>query len=105
MAKLKLTAEPTFVAKVPVPIAGTDAPSVEVSMTFRHRTKTDLDAWVKTRDNRSDLESFLEMVVGWELEEEFNSDSAKQLLENYIGTGLATFLVYMEQLVKAKAKN
>jgi hypothetical protein len=41
MAKLKLVANPTFRAKVGIPVAG--GPEVPVEFVFKHRTKTALD--------------------------------------------------------------
>lgn len=103
MAKLKLIADPTFSAKVAVPRAGLEP--VEVLFTFKHRTKTQLDEFIKTRAEKSDLESFLDMVVGWELPDEFNAENVGLILENYIGTALETYRVYIDQLLKAKVKN
>jgi hypothetical protein len=47
----------------------------------------------------------MEMVEGWDLEDEFGKESVELLLENYIGTALATYRVYVDQLVQAKLKN
>lgn len=103
MAKLKLVANPTFKANVGIPVAGGEP--VQVEFTFKHRTKTELETWIKSRADKSDVDSFLEMVVGWELEEAFGRESVELLLENYIGSALATYLVYVDQLLQAKIKN
>jgi Phage tail assembly chaperone len=104
MVKLKLVADPTFKSTVPIPVAG--AAPVEIEFEFRHRTKSALKEWVESRTNRSDLDSFLDMVTAWPgLEDEFNRANAELLLENYGGTSVATFRVYIEQLVQAKLGN
>lgn len=103
MAKLKLQAAPSFSANVGIPAAG--GAVTEVNMTFRHRTKTELDAFIKDRVGKSDADSFMEMVTGWELEDPFTRESVELLLENYIGAAQATFLEYIDQLVQAKRKN
>jgi hypothetical protein len=103
VSKLKLVASPTFTAKVGIPVAGGDP--ADVVMTFRHRTKSQLDEWVKESGSRSDILTFKDMVIGWDLEDAFNDDSITLLLENYMGAALATFQVYVDELVKAKAKN
>lgn len=103
MAKLKLIAEPTFRAKVGIPTAGGEA--IDVEMTFKHRTKTQLDEFVNSRADKPDSESFMEMVTGWELPDEFNRENVDLLLENYIGAALATYRVYIDQLVQAKLGN
>jgi Phage tail assembly chaperone len=104
MAKLKLVADPTFRAKVPIPVAGSDA-AVDVLMTFRHRKKSELEEFIKTRADKTDADTFMDMVTAWELEDEFNRANAETLLENYMGAGLATFRVYIEELAKAKLGN
>lgn len=103
MAKLSLIAHPTFTVKVLIPIAG-GAP-VDVEMTFKHRTKTALEAFIKSRQGKSDVESFLDMVTAWEMEEELNQTSVELLLQNYMGTALATYRTYVDELVQAKLKN
>ena len=103
MAKLRLVANPTFQAKVGIPIAGGE--SVDVLMTFKHRTKTDLYAFVSDASGKEDIDLFMAMVSGWELEDEFTRENAATLLENYHGAGLATFRVYIDQLMQAKLGN
>lgn len=101
--KLNLVASPTFTAPVPVPLAGGDP--VEVRMTFKHRTKTDLEAWIKARAGQTDLVTFQEMVTGWELEDVFTPENITTFLENYMGAAAVAFQVYVEQLTKHRAKN
>jgi hypothetical protein len=103
MAKLALNAAPTFRAKVSIPVAG--GPPVDVEMTFRHRTKTQLDEFVKSREGKTDTESFMEMVSAWDLEDPFSVESVSLLLENYIGAALAAYRKYLDELVQAKLGN
>ena len=103
MAKLSLVANPTFTAKVGIPVAGGDP--VEVVFTFKHRTKDELDEFIKTRADKPDTDSFLEMVVGWDLEDKFTPENAGLLLQNRIGTALATYRVYVDELIGAREKN
>lgn len=103
MGKLKLVASPTFKAKVGIPVAGGKA--VDVEFVFRHRTKTELDEFIKTRAEKSDVDSFLDMIAGWDLEDEFNADNVQLLLENYIGAAVTTYRAYIDELVANRAKN
>lgn len=103
MSKLKLDAAPTFKAPVEIPVAGGE--SVTVEMTFKHRTKDALDEFIKARPGKTDEASFTDMVEGWDLEDPFTKANVKKLLQNYIGAALATFHTYIDELVKAKAKN
>lgn len=103
MAKISLTAAPTFKAPVDIPVAGGE-PLVAV-FTFKHRTRTALDEFIAERPKKSDIDAFMEMVEGWDIDVPFNKENAEILLENYIGTSLATYRVYLEELIQAKAKN
>lgn len=103
MAKFALKANPTFTAKVGFPVSGGEA--VDVVVTFKHRTKTALDEFLKSRGDRDDVDSFMGMVVGWDLSDEFSEDNVKLLLENYIGVALATYKTYIDELVQNRTKN
>lgn len=103
MAKLSISAAPTFKAMVAIPVAGGE--SVEVEITFKHRTKLQLDEFVASCADKTDAETFMEMASGWEFAEEFSADTVKTMTQNYMGAGLATYRVYLDELVKAKAKN
>lgn len=103
MAKLKLVAEPTFKAKVGIPVIGGEP--VPVEFVFKHRTKTALTEWLKTRDGKAEVDILLDMVEGWDLEDAFNRDNALLLVENYHGAALVALQTYVEQLAQAKLGN
>lgn len=103
MARLSIVAAPTFKAKVAIPVAG--AEPVEVEFTFKHRTKAGLQEFVESRAGKSDAETLLDMVTGWEFEEELNESNAKTMLQNYIAAPVAIYQAYVNELVLAKAKN
>lgn len=103
MAKIQLKANPTFKAKVPVPVAGGDP--VDVEMEFKHRTKTQLEEFTNSREGKTDAETFLEMVVGWELDDALTTENVDLLLEHRMGAGLATYKKYIDELYKHKSGN
>lgn len=103
MGKLSLIANPTFKSKVGIPVAGEE--SVDVLVTFKHRTKTALDEFIKSRADQSDVDSFMAMVSGWDLIDEFNKENVEILLENHIGAALAVYRSYVEELLASKIKN
>lgn len=103
MARLAHIAAPTFNAKVGIPVAG--GQPIEIEFTFKHRTRTELDEFIRTRPGQSDLDTFMAMVVGWGFEDEFSRENAERLLETSIGTALATYRTYIDELIQAKAKN
>src|SRR5262245_61090138 len=104
-AKLKLKPDPFFRAPVPIPIPGSDP--VNVEMVFKHRTRTELDEWVRTREGKSDIDTFMDMVIGWDFEDEFTKENADALIESRMGTAVAAYTVYLTELVgrpKEKAR-
>jgi hypothetical protein len=103
MGKLILQPNPKFSGTVEIPCAGENPATIE--FTFIHRTKTALDEFVKTRVGVDDVTSFMAMVSGWDLAEEFNADNVEVLLQNYISAAQATFQEYVRLLVEGKAKN
>ena len=103
MAKLSLIAKPTFPAKVGIPVAGGDA--VDVTFTFKHRTKAALDEFIQSRPEKEDSESVMDLAIGWDLDDAFTVENVELLLQNYMGAALAIYRAYVDELVKAKTKN
>jgi hypothetical protein len=103
MPKLSLNAAPTFSAPVAIPIAGGDP--VSVKFTFKHRTKKQLEEFIQSRQGKPDVDSFLDMVSGWDLEDAFSNESVELLLENYIGAAAVTYRTYIDELFQVKQKN
>jgi hypothetical protein len=103
MTTFSLKAAPTFKAKVSFPVPG--GGFVPVELTFKHRTKAALNEFLKTREGKTDSESFAAMVTAWELEDEFTPANIALLLENSIGSALATYRTYIDELTKAREGN
>lgn len=103
MAKLKLNPEPTFKAKVGIPVPGSRP--AEVLFTFKHRTRDEVIAWMEGSRDDTDVDSVLDVVVGWELEDEFNRENVERLCNNYPGSGLVIVSAYLDELRGARVKN
>jgi len=103
MAKLKLQPDPTFKAKVAIPVAGADDVSVE--FTFRHRTRDELKKFIDASGERDDVDTLLELATGWELADAFSKDNVQLLVDNYIAAGRSVFDKYIDELAKGRAKN
>lgn len=117
MGKLTLKAAPTFTVPVDINVPG-QADPVPVRMTFKHRTKSELLAFEQEKRTLSDLQVFMRVVLGWELEDEvpdtdppqcvpvaFNEATAAVFLDHYAGAALSTWLTYVDELFKARRKN
>lgn len=103
MAKLSLEVSPTFPLTVTIPKAG--AEPVMLKLTGRHRTKTQLDEFIKSRADKEDAASILDMATGWDLDDAFTLENIEMMCQNYIAAPLEIYRAYIDQLVGAKAKN
>ena len=119
MAKLVLQPNPTFTAPVLIPVPG--GKPVAVSFTFRHRGRVALEehqkyidaVLVKLRDESTtrsealelDIEVVMKSATAWEMDDPFNEESLRTLLENYHGAAAAIYATYMRELLQAKAGN
>lgn len=103
MAKLKLQPDPTFKAKVAIPVAGSS--TVDVEFTFRHRARDELQTFIESSAEREDADTIMEMASAWELSDAFTRENVDLLVQNYIASGRAVFEKYVDELVKARAKN
>lgn len=103
MAKLTLKVDPTFPATVDVPKAGGEP--VQLKLVFKHRTKDELTAFTNSRADRSDVESIMDMASGWDLDDAFNAENLAAMCQAYIAAPVEIYKKYIDELVKAKAKN
>ena len=81
MAKLQLNPNPTFTAKVLIPIPGGEP--VPVEFTFKHRDKAGLDKYLddlRAMTDKDPVESnaagVMMAATGWELDDAFNLASS-----------------------------
>lgn len=107
MAKLKLNPEPTFKAKVGVPVPG-GAPE-PVEFTFQYRSKSELAKWhdeVAELPKDADEVALLRMfVAGWDLTDEFCDENLRRLCDAYPGAAAAAMDVYLRESWGARRGN
>ncbi|MCU0919678.1 MAG: phage tail assembly chaperone [Burkholderiaceae bacterium] len=101
---LKLAPEPTFTVSVVVPVPG--GADELINVTFRHMGKSALKAWIEQAKGREDIDSLMDVVVGWAgVEAEFSRDALAQVLDNYTQAAVAMLEAYVGELGRAAAKN
>ncbi|MDH0519983.1 phage tail assembly chaperone [Achromobacter xylosoxidans] len=78
-----LTPPATFAATVDIPRPGTEP--AKLRLTFRHKTKEDLNAWLASgTDVESDAEWLGVIVAGWEgVSTDFSPQALALLVSNY----------------------
>lgn len=88
MAKLKFTPNPTFELLVSVPIAG-ESEDEEVTFTVKYLTGKERHELFKFNvDGNETLTDYFirllkQIVLGWDLDKEFNEKNLDTLLDNY----------------------
>jgi hypothetical protein len=103
MAKLQLTASPTFKANVLIPVPGKKPVPVEFS--FKGRTKEQFKTFIESISDREDVDVILDIATGWELEDAFGKESVEILLQNYLGAARVIIEKYMSELTAARLGN
>lgn len=104
MAKLKLQPDPTFKAKVEISVPGAAAAKVE--FTFKHRTRQEMDRFLKAvSDMKDDTEMILALASGWDLADDFTEENVRTLCDCYIAAPAAIFDSYLQELSGNRRKN
>jgi Fe-S-cluster formation regulator IscX/YfhJ len=100
---LKLKADPTFKALVPIPIPGGEPENV--GFTFKHRTVAQLEEFEKTTKDMSNRDVVLACVTAWDLDDEFTPENVDRLLDNYHGAARVIFKTYLLELAALRLGN
>ncbi|MCP9269843.1 phage tail assembly chaperone [Xenorhabdus sp. XENO-1] len=100
MAKFTLVPNPKFKADVQIPVAGQEKPEI-VTFTFHHKPISELD---KMREMPAQ-EFFEKIVAGWAIEEPYNAENLKLLLDNYPSATTAITTTYYNELLGNREKN
>lgn len=109
MSRLKLIPDPSFAARVSIPVPGKKP--VEVEFTFKYRSRDEVESLCKMLDTREDnplkTDTALIMAVasGWELVDEFNKENVDQFVQSYIAAPALIFEAYLKELTGNRQKN
>lgn len=103
MAKLTLTASPTFKTVVKIPVPGGKASPVE--FTFNGMTKEKFKGWLDSLSDKEDVPAIMEIASGWDLDDPFNADNVDRLVDQYIGAAKVIFETYISELSAARLGN
>ncbi|MGE3346054.1 MAG: phage tail assembly chaperone [Ramlibacter sp.] len=102
--KFKLEANPTFKAKVLIPVPG--APATPVEFIFKHRGRDAFNQFLEGIGKyEDDVAVAMDIATGWELEEPFDQANLQKLDQNYIGALRAVLDVYLRENGQARLGN
>lgn len=103
---LKIKANPTFKAKVKIPVPGGE--KVEIEVEFKHMTRAQLEQFLTGEDakGRKDEETVLAICAGWSgVDAEFSRDALADLFQNFHGSARAIVETYIIELTQARLGN
>lgn len=103
---LKLKANPTFKAKVGIPVPGGEP--VEVEFEFRHMTRDALNAFLTgpKAAKRSYEDTIAQIVVGWSgVDADFSKEAVTELCQNYLGAPTAILESFGKELAATRLGN
>ena len=104
MASFTLTPEPTFKAKVDIPVPGKKPQKLE--FTFQWRGMDEFRAFMDSLGNYDDDTAVvLQVVTGWELSDAFTPENVEKLVKNYIGSAGAILNTYLRENASARLGN
>lgn len=103
MAKLTLTPNPTFSAKVGISVPGKG--KVPTEFTFKHMSRKEVLAWVEASKDKSDVDCVMDIATGWELDDPFTRENVEALCDTYMSAGAEIVSAWMAELRGAQLKN
>lgn len=105
----KLHPGPEFTAAVPVSVPGLPEP-LDVQITFRHKTKDALKAWMLDAEGKTDAAVLHQIIVSWSgvyvdgQQVPYSLTALTDLLGNYSVAHLEIQRGYLRELTEAKKK-
>jgi hypothetical protein len=107
----QLDPSPTFEVSVPISTPG-KAEGLPLTVTYRHKRKTAIAAWIASARGRTDLEILGEVIDGWSAvhnakgeDVPYSTDALGTLLDNFPAAKDDLFANYLRELTEAKRKN
>lgn len=103
---LKLLANPTFRAKVEIPLPGGE--KADFVGIFKHRTTEELREFStgEASKGRSDLDTVLGMLEGWEgVDADFGREAVDTMLKQHHAASRCIGNVYVNELMQARLGN
>lgn len=109
---LSIAPSAEFTAAVPIPSPDREPDMVE--FTFLYRSREQMDEWIKSLERaaldavdpiKADVEMVMGAAKGWELVDEFNAESVRDLLNKHPGAAMAVYQKYVTTSRVGKQKN
>lgn len=103
MPAFKLIPDPTFTARVPIPVPG--AKPEKVMFTFKFRDRDQFKDLMGRLEQMEDLDMLKEICSGWELIEPFDDEHLKIFIAKHIGGPRQVLQTYLDENGQARMGN
>lgn len=108
----RLSPAPMFPLIVPLHIPG-QAGLATLELVAKHKTRKELNAWLRTAKDRTDAEFLLDVIAGWgptvvdaqDRTVPFSAEAFAKLLDDYPAASQDIYNRYLAELSEARAKN
>lgn len=101
---LKLQPNPTF--EWPVMIVAPGGEQTEIIVIFRHKGRTDANAFIDQAREMDDIDAMMAIVAGWrDVDGEFDRTNMASLIDAYPAAAPAIFSAWIAGLAGAQTKN
>ena len=103
--KFNLKPNPTFPAKVDIPVPGGEF--MTIGLVMRHRTRDELKALHEqvTSGAIGHAETITAVAVSWDADEPLTVETAAELANNYHAAASSIYNAYVDELMGARVKN
>ena len=98
----KLEPNPTFKAKVGIPVPGQEKPAF-VDFEFKALTRTELEQWFTDSRDKPDEERLPLIIVGWAgVDATYSDESLAKMLDRFPGSSRAIVQKFTDELTGAR---
>ena len=103
---LTLKRPPTFVEEVELTVPG-QAKTGTMKVTYNYKTNPQLNEFVlrTTKEKTTVGDALMELMVGWNLPEEFNKENLEIFMDNYPQAGMELYQAYFLLVRGTRVKN
>jgi len=108
---IKIAPNPVFQCRVAISAPGVEIP-LEFGITFRHKTKDAVAAWIGGTTGRADVDVLADVIEDWSdvvgadgSAVTYSAAALSDLLQNYPAAHQEIFRAYLRELTESKRKN
>lgn len=104
MANMKLTLGRLADFQLPVEFSMPNGETASITFKVRHMKASEVQEMYSSESVTSDSDLIMNIATGWNLEDEFNAENAKELIDLFPGVAVALAGAYLGALAGQRVK-